>query len=123
MSKSVRQPQDRLSLSCGWRVIAAAVVGQSFSLGTLIVYTFGVFEEPLAHEFKSGRGSIALAVSLLDLTVTFAAPWTGRFVDRYSARKAIMASLVALSGCLLCCGPGFIRRCGIFMYSIYLLGW
>ncbi|MGO9257914.1 MAG: hypothetical protein ACLQU1_16615 [Bryobacteraceae bacterium] len=47
--------------------------------------------------FQSSRGAIALAVSLLDLVVTFAASGAGRLVDRYGARRVIVTPLLALA--------------------------
>ena len=61
----------------GWWIVAVAIVGQSFSLGTMVVYTFGVFAKPLVDAFRTNRASIALAVSLLDVVVTFSAPREG----------------------------------------------
>jgi MFS family permease len=92
---------NRGGLFRGWWIVAVAVIGQTFSLATMLVYTFGIFVKPLSEEFKSSRSSIALAVSLLDLVVTFAAPGAGRLVDRYGARRVIVTSLAALSGCLV----------------------
>jgi hypothetical protein len=37
----------------------------------MVVYTFGVFAKPLASELKTSRGSIALAVSILDIMAQF----------------------------------------------------
>ena len=84
----------------GWRIVAAAVLGQTFSLGTLLVLTFGVLAKPLASELHASRGAIALAVSLLDVVVMFAAPGAGYLADRYSARAVIVSSMLALAACL-----------------------
>ena len=73
----------------------------AFSTGTMVVYTFGVFAKPLASELKTSRGSIALAVSILDIMVAIGAPGAGLLVDRYGARGVIVASLGGLSACLV----------------------
>lgn len=85
----------------GWWMVAVAIVGQTFGLSTALVYSFGVLAKPLAAEFHTSRGSIALAVSLLDLAITFSAPGVGRLVDRYGTRRTIIASLLALATCLI----------------------
>jgi predicted MFS family arabinose efflux permease len=67
----------------------------------VVVYTFGIFVKPLATELHTSRGSIALAFSLIDLMVPFAAPAAGRLVDRHGARFVIVGSHLVLIGCLL----------------------
>ncbi len=96
-----------------------AIAGMSFSTGTMLVYTFGVFAKPLASELKSSRSAIALAVSLLDLVVTFAAPGAGRLVDRYGARGVIVTSLVGLSACLV--GLAYVQPPLRNFYALYAL--
>src|SRR5690349_16064134 len=101
----------------GWWTVAVCMVGQCFGLATVLVYTFGVFAKPLAASFKVSRGSIALAVSMLDLAVTFSAPGVGRIVDRFGARRVICASLLALGGCLL--GLASVRAPVWHLYALY----
>lgn len=103
----------------GWWIVVAAIVGQSFGLATVLVYTFGVFVKPLAEEFRTSRGSIALAVSLLDATVLFSAPGVGRLVDRHGTRKVIAVSLLALVGCLV--GLSFVQPPLWHLYALYVL--
>jgi MFS family permease len=103
----------------GWWIVAVAIVGQSFGIATVLVYTFGVFVKPLAGEFKSSRGSIALAVSLLDIAVTFSAPLVGRLVDRYGTRRIIVASLLALTSCLV--GLSYVQPPLWHLYVLYML--
>jgi MFS family permease len=85
----------------GWWIVVVAIVGQCFGLAPILVYTFGVFAKPLAQAFQANRGSIALAVSMLDVVITFAAPGAGRLVDRYGARRVIVASYFALAAALV----------------------
>ena len=101
----------------GWRMVAVCMVGQCFGLATVLVYTFGVFAKPLAASFKVSRGSIALAVSMLDLAVTFSAPGVGRIVDRFGARRVIVASLLALGICLF--GLAAVRPPVWHLYVLY----
>src|SRR5580704_13870265 len=102
----------------GWWMVSVAIVGQSFSLATVLVYTFGVFAKPLAEEFKSSRGSIALAVSLLDLMVTFSAPGVGRLADRYGARGVIVSALAGLAACLI--GLSYVQPPLWHLYVLYM---
>jgi predicted MFS family arabinose efflux permease len=117
--ESRRYGNGRHSLFRGWWIVVVAIVGQSFSLGTMLVYTFGIFAKPLAGEFKTNRGSIALAVSLVDLVLTFAAPGAGRLVDRYGARGVIVSSHLALAACLL--GLSFLQPPLWHFHALYAL--
>src|SRR5579859_4238973 len=101
----------------GWWIVAVAIVGQSFGLATVLVYTFGVFVKPLVQEFHSSRASIALAVSLLDVAATFSAPGVGLLVDRHGARKVIVLSALVLGGCLT--GLSFVRPPLWHLYALY----
>ena len=111
--------ERRRGIFRGWWIVLAAIVGQSFGLATVLVYTFGVFVKPLTEEFHSSRGSIAFAVSLLDIAATFLAPGVGRLVDRHGTRKVIVASVLALAGCLA--GLSLVRPPLWHLYVLYAL--
>src|SRR5258708_7962398 len=91
---------NRSGVFHGWWIVLVTVVGQCLSLGTMVVYTFGVFAKPLAAEFGCTRGAISLALTLTNIMVTFASPGAGRLVDRLGARRVILTSIFALSACL-----------------------
>src|ERR1700685_1763212 len=101
----------------GWWIVVVAVVGQCFGLAPMLVYTFGIFAKPLAQEFKTNRGSIALAVSLLDLVITFAAPGAGRLVDRYGARRVIVISYFGFAASLV--GLSLVQPPLSLLYGLY----
>jgi predicted MFS family arabinose efflux permease len=101
----------------GWWMVVVAIVGQCFGLAPLLVYTFGMFAKPLAQEFKTNRGSIALAVSLLDVVITFAAPGAGRLVDRYGARRVIVISYFGLVASLV--GLSLVQPPLSSLYALY----
>jgi MFS family permease len=89
----IRTDDSRRSLFRGWWIVLVSAVGMSFSTETMVVYTFGIFAKPLALELKTNRGSIAFAVSLLDIVVAFAAPGAGRLVDRFGARGGMRSPM------------------------------
>ncbi len=103
----------------GWWIVVVAIIGQAFGIATTLVYTFGVFAKPLAAEFKSSRGSIALAVSLLDVCVTFSAPLVGRLVDRYGTRRIIVTSLFFLISIMV--GLSYVQPPLWHLYALYML--
>jgi sugar phosphate permease len=119
MTPALGRPEHgRHRLFRGWWMVIVAIVGLTFSLPTALVYTFGVFAKPLAAEFKSSRGSIALAVSLLDLMAAFTLPGAGRLVDHYGARRVIVPSLLALVACLV--GLSFLQPPLWHLYALYV---
>jgi len=97
--------------------VAVAFVGQTFGIAPLLVYTFGVFAKPLAGAFHSNRGSIALAVSLLDVIIGLSAPAAGWLVDRRGARGVIAGSIVALTACLI--ALAYVQPPLWHLYSLY----
>jgi sugar phosphate permease len=103
----------------GWPIVAVAFVGQSFGIAPLLVYTFGVFAKPLAEAFHSSRGSIALAVSLLDVIIGLSAAAAGWLVDRHGARGVITGSILALTGCLV--ALAYVQPPLWHLYSLYAL--
>jgi sugar phosphate permease len=99
--------------------VAVAFAGQAFGVGALLVYTFGVFAKPLAQAFHTNRGSIALAVSLLDVIIGLSAPAAGWLVDRHGARGVITTSIVLLGACLA--GLAYVQPPLWHLYCLYAL--
>jgi MFS family permease len=81
----------------GWWIVLIAATGQCLSIGTMFMYTFGIFSKPLAGEFAANRASISLAILLLNFMVTLTSPFLGYAVDRFGGRRVITASIVTLS--------------------------
>lgn len=104
----------------GWWIVAVAVVAQCFGTAPLLVYTFGIFAKPLVQAFHTNRGSIALAVSILDIVNTLTAPVAGRLIDRYGARRITILSFVGLT--LALAGLSFARPPLWILYAAYATG-
>jgi MFS family permease len=79
----------------GWRVVAASTIGLGCGLGTLVAATFGVFLGPLEQEFSWAQSEVLSALLVVTITASFLAPIVGAVVDRYGARRIILASFVA----------------------------
>ena len=89
-----RVDEGRLGYA-GWHVVAGCSVGTFFA--TLPLNTFGVFLKPVSDHFGWSRASAASAFGTLTLVAALSAPWLGRLLDRFGARRVILPSL-ALSG-------------------------
>ena len=80
-----------------WLTVVACGVCLMLSVGTLLVYCFGVFVRPLAAEFHWSRTQVAGALSAGQLAVALSAPLWGWLVDRFGPRRVILPSIVCLS--------------------------
>ena len=80
----------------GWVVVATAALGLFFSGAPIVVYSFGVFLKPLTQEFHVGRGAISLAFTIHNFIGAGCAPFAGRLVDRFGAKRVILPGLVLL---------------------------
>lgn len=87
-----------------WGVVAAAFVSMFTVFG--VVYSFGVFFEPMAREFGTGRGltSVIFAVTAFLFFVLGAV--TGRAADRLGPRPVVLVGAVAT-------GAGLILTAGV----------
>ncbi|NHO65806.1 MFS transporter [Aestuariicella hydrocarbonica] len=74
----------------------ATFIGLLFSVGTLVVYSFGVFFQPLAQEFGWSRSEIAGALSISQLGLVIAGPIHGILIDRFGAQRLLPLSIVGL---------------------------
>lgn len=88
------------ALHRGWVMVLVAIVGLCLSVGSVLVYTFGILAKPLGSAFAANRGSMALSITFLNLLVAFSSPITGRLADRFGPKRIIMISLAGLAGCL-----------------------
>ena len=80
-----------------WSAVAASAAGLTFSLGTLLLYTFGVFVRPLIHEFGWSHTEVAVALAIFQYTLALTAPGWGLLIDRFGPRRVIVPSVIALS--------------------------
>ena len=104
----------------GWRIVLIALIGQFLSVGSLLVYCFGVFVKPLTEAFKTDRGSISLAVSLVSVGVALGSPISGRLIDKLGGKKVISFALIGMAVCLFALSR--VQTPIISLYICYFLG-
>ena len=80
-----------------WPGVFASAICLMLSVGTLLLYSFGVFVRPLATEFHWNRTQISGALLIGELMIALSSPLWGFLLDRYSARAVILPSVVAMS--------------------------
>lgn len=78
----------------GWYVAAACGVGMGCGIASVLTSTFQVFLAPLQAEFGWTRPQLFLALTITLLVVTGLAPFFGMLVDRFGARRLILAGLL-----------------------------
>ncbi len=77
-----------------WLVVALTVLNQAISVGILI-YSFALFVVPWLDAFDVNRGQLMVAIFLLQMSVGFASPVLGRWLDTCSIRVLVVAGGVA----------------------------
>lgn len=92
--------RKRPRLYYGWLIVFLSAVGL-FLGAPLVVFSFSVFFKPLVVGFHSSRAAVSLAFSLFNLVGALSIPCTGMVIDRFGAKRVILA-FTFLYGLLLC---------------------
>lgn len=79
-----------------WIVFACAV-GMALGAPTFLIYSFGVFIDPLSEGLNVGRGAVSLALTIGILFNLVAGPAIGILSDRFGARRMVLTGVVALA--------------------------
>ena len=87
----------------GWLMVAIAGLG-IFASGPGQSHTFSVFIDPIGRELGISKAEIATAYGLATLAAALLLPQTGRLVDRFGARKAMLVIAVLLGFCCMIFG-------------------
>ncbi|MFT7576068.1 MAG: MFS family permease [Alphaproteobacteria bacterium] len=95
--RTVAKTSDRFFY--GWVMVAVASLG-IFASGPGQSHTFSVFIDPISRDLGISKATIATAYGLATLIAAFLLPQTGRLVDRFGARKSLIAIVILLG---LCC--------------------
>ena len=109
----------RVALDRDWLAVAASSVGLLFSVGTLSVYTFGVFVHPLASEFHWSRTDLFATLTILQYVLAFSSPFWGNLCDRFGPRWVLLPSIVCLG--LLIASLGLLTPHLWHLYLIFTL--
>ncbi len=79
----------------GWPLVLAATMG--VSLGSLQIYSTGVFIQPLGEEYGWTRADVTSGMLIPSVLGVLFSPIFGIFIDRWGARR------LAVPGAILCC--------------------
>lgn len=76
----------------GCKATAAATVGLATGPSVILVFSFGVFVTPLQSEFGWSRPQIMFGATLIALSIMMLSPLLGWLIDRFGARRVVLAS-------------------------------
>ncbi len=80
-----------------WSVVGGSMIGLTFSLGILLLYTFGVFVGPLTREFGWTRTQLSGTLAMSQYTFALTAPVWGLLIDRLGPRAVLLPSVVFMA--------------------------
>jgi MFS family permease len=104
----------------GWWVVLASAVGMFWGV-PVTIYSFSVFFKPLMQQFHAGRTAISLGYTLHLIAGTATAPLIGWLIDRFGARRVILAG-TALFGSILLANKAFSGSLSQFYLFLMILG-
>lgn len=78
----------------GWVVVGAAFASMFTVFG--VAYSFGVFFEPMAEEFRSSPGATSAVFSITAFTYFLLGSVSGVAVDRYGPRRVLLVGAAAM---------------------------
>ena len=86
----------RRQLYYGWYIVGAGA-SSNFLVAGFVVWSFGVYIEPIQDETGWSRAAIAAGFSIRALEQGLFGPFTGAFIDRFSPRWISRAGFVMLA--------------------------
>ena len=85
----------------GWWIVLVSGIGLFMGYGAIYNYTFGVLTSPIGREFDWSRFAVSLGYSLSLVAYSVVAPFVGKLVDAWGARRVIVPSLVLFAAGLM----------------------
>ena len=89
--------ESRSARDQDWLAVAASATGLVFSIGTLSIYTFGVFVRPLTAEFNWSRTELFGALAVSQYGLALSGPVWGMLTDRFGSRAIMLPSTALIS--------------------------
>ena len=86
---------NRTPIFYGWYLVLTCIIGMILIYG--VRHSFSVFFTPILSEFGSGRGDVAMMLSLNILIYGFTAPVAGFFSNRWRPRVTMPVGVLVLA--------------------------
>jgi MFS family permease len=113
------ESEIHVSAGAGRRVFTAAYFGLMVNFGSLLVFSFSTFLNPLGAAFGWSRESVSASFGFAALTVAVCSPALGRLLDRHPPRRIIVPCM-ALFG-LSYASLGFLKPRLVHLYAVFIL--
>ena len=91
-SEAARRDQSG-GIFFGWWVLLASFVGMLFGTAAILVFSLGVFIQPLQQEFGWTRAQISVAAAIIVWVSVLTQPIQGILIDRYGVRRVVLPSI------------------------------
>lgn len=79
-----------------WPVVGAAFFASSVAFG--VIYSFGVFLQPMAADFRADAGAVSAIFSITAIVYYVMGAPAGRLADRYGPRVVVAAGVAIFAG-------------------------
>jgi len=80
----------------GWKLILASLIG--FGYYSVMIYSIGLFMEPLSNEFGWNRSQISAGMSISAILSIPLSPFVGAMIDRWGSRRLALPGLILMTG-------------------------
>src|SRR6185437_7662762 len=77
----------------GWWVMLASFIGMVFGTAAILVFSLGVFIQPLQQEFGWTRAQISVGAAIIVWVSVLTQPIQGILIDRYGVRRVVLPSI------------------------------
>lgn len=77
----------------GWWVMIASFVGMVFGTAAVLLFSLGVFIQPLQAEFGWTRAQISVAAAIIVWVSVLTQPIQGILIDRFGVRRIVLPSI------------------------------
>ena len=111
-------PYDLTDTRRGWLVVAAAFLGLFLSMGTLVVYSFGVLATAMGEDLGFSSAQLSTMFMIFSLATVLAGPVWGALTDRFGGRSITMISSLLLAG-LFCALTALPSGNAAVLYAAY----
>jgi predicted MFS family arabinose efflux permease len=77
----------------GWKTVIGSTICVTFGPSTMVVFTFGLFFQPLTQTFGWNNSAIAFGATIISIMIMLVTPLQGFLVSRFSPRRMILCSI------------------------------
>jgi MFS family permease len=98
------------------RLVAATMVGMGTCQGAILLFTTGIFQDPITAEFGWTHTQYFLVTPLSALGAIVTVPLIGGALDRYGVRRVVLPSVILMAGLLV-----VYSRLTAHLWNLYLV--